>query len=397
MPPNRPLPKRRNPLLAPENSPEHEQLVEKRRLGQTNLTVKDGQVGTSNATLHKNLGMFNYAHLRCPLPENLKGSEIFTPAQHQAYPESYFLMRRSSDGYISATGMFKASFPWAKHAEEIAERDYIKSLPTTSPDEVAGNVWIPETYALELAEEYGIVAWIKALLDDAPVAGAEDPKKSISPPPKFTFVANDRTSLAPRGATPRGRGRPRASSPGKGLTAGARVASPRKSRATKATNAANAASTRDANASLQTALDNAASAAGSEYVSGDMVKVEVESAVEVDGDTETTRTNVRVEMPAGNPELRLPESTEKMIATAKEMVEEAGRLGGEANGSKTGKRKAEVLDVDDEEDEWADRQLQPAKRARLLEQELKKEKVRARALIGVAVTLTIGALMPYVI
>ena len=318
------------------------------------------------------------------------------------------MQRRSSDGYISATGMFKASFPWAKHAEEITERDYIKGLSTTSLDEVAGNVWIPETYgesldtrtssqailtsfaALELAEEYGIAAWIRALLDEAPVAGAEDPKKSISPPPKFTFVANDRTSLPPPGATPRGRGRPRASTPGKGIVSSAKAASPRKSRATKASSAANAASTRDANASLQTALDSAASAADSEYGGGEMVKVEVDSAVEVNGDTEITHTNVKVEMPAGSRDLPLPESTEEMIAKAKEMVQEARRLEGDGNVSKNGKRKASELDVDDEEDEVADGQLQPAKRARLLEQELKKEKVRTRALIGVAVTLTIG-------
>jgi hypothetical protein len=44
--------------------------------------------------------------------------------------------------------MFKASFPWAKHAEEQAEREYIKGLETTAQGEVAGNVWIPETHGM---------------------------------------------------------------------------------------------------------------------------------------------------------------------------------------------------------------------------------------------------------
>lgn len=38
--------------------------------------------------------------------------------------------------------MFKIAFPWALAAEEKAERDYLKSLPSTSQDEVAGNLWI---------------------------------------------------------------------------------------------------------------------------------------------------------------------------------------------------------------------------------------------------------------
>ncbi|EEH22662.2 hypothetical protein PABG_04873 [Paracoccidioides brasiliensis Pb03] len=123
----RPLPKRINPLILPEVSPPYEELLERRRLGKTNLSVKPGQVGTSNATKPENLGMFEYAHLRAPLPKDLKGSEIFSFQPPQTNPEAYFLMRRSKDGYVSATGMFKIAFPWAKQSDEKTERDYLKS------------------------------------------------------------------------------------------------------------------------------------------------------------------------------------------------------------------------------------------------------------------------------
>lgn len=69
--------------------------------------------------------------------------------------------------------------------------------------------------ALDLAEDYGIVAWVEALLaPDDVFKGSEN--KSMTPPPKFIFTANDRMSLPPpssRGSTPaRARGRPRAGS-----------------------------------------------------------------------------------------------------------------------------------------------------------------------------------------
>ena len=231
-----------------------------------------------------------------------------------------------------------------------------------------------------------------------------DEKKNIASPPKFVFKANAGNGIA-HAATPRGRGRPRAGSPVKGGNASKVMPSPRK-RTTKKAREEHALASRQASESLQANLDSAASMVDTESVNGEAsivaenqseaatekrhdekVLVEVDSAVEVNGDTETTHTTVKVEMPFGSPEMPMPEDTEAMISKAKEMVEEARKLEGESSGG--GKRKAEVLD-DDETDEERDAELQPAKRARLLQQEVKVQRVRNRALVGLAATMAIG-------
>ncbi|KAI9732408.1 MAG: hypothetical protein M1834_001616 [Cirrosporium novae-zelandiae] len=490
------LPDKLNPLLQPKNTPQYGLLLERRRLGQTRLTVKPGQVGTSNATKPENLGVFDYAHLRAPLPRDLKGSEIFPVSQN--IPESYFLMRRSSDGYISATGMFKAAFPWAMQAEEEAERDYVKSLPTTSQDEIAGNVWIAPESALKLAQEYGIETWIRALLDPEPISNSAD-KKTISSPPKFSRPSPDSALDLPppsanRGSTPTmaaRRGRPRGSSPMK--------SSPRKPRQTKAMREANLRATQAANEALQSALDNAAaSVADSESVISDFFKEEaepskeqlegkpkekksskrgrkakskviakveeeehseaeatqvppeaiettetiettevteatevvkgqdevedeepekvakvtvaVDSSVDLRTETETETTQVTIEVPDSAPNMPTPEDTKAMIEEAKRMVEEARALEAEkqpenkpevpvvdgepaSETSKGRKRKVEEIskgEEDEVEDVDAELPAQPVKKARVLEERLKRERVRNRALIGVAFTFAVG-------
>ncbi|TVY75911.1 Bouquet formation protein [Lachnellula suecica] len=400
---SRHLPERVNPLMT-EEVPAYHVLVARRRLGQTDLAVKAGQIGTSNSTKPKNLGTFDYAHLRAPLPKGIV-SGIFKPS-----PASYFLMRRSNDGYISATGMFKATFPYAESSEEDDERKYVKSLDTTSTDETAGNVWISPPSALKLAEEYQILPWIQALLDNTPidVNPAKDglPKPISSPPP---FLQPQETLAAP---TP-SRGRPRRSaSPSK-------IASPKKngtastrSRKSKKEGSAEP-SAKLANKNLQQAL-KAANAehektievqeAIAEDVKEDtedvkeepVVRVNVDTEVEVKGDTEITHTHVEVEMPAGSAELPLPEDTEAMIAKAKEMVEAAVK-GQEENGqvtvSKRSKRKAE--EVEDEENEEGAVMVTPAAKKVKVESELRKEKVKTRALIGISATLVVGAAVQY--
>lgn len=71
-----------------------DELLARRRLGKTNLSVKPAQIGTTNATKPENLGVFEYAHLRAPLPKDLEGSEIFPSHTSQQHPGSYFLMVR---------------------------------------------------------------------------------------------------------------------------------------------------------------------------------------------------------------------------------------------------------------------------------------------------------------
>ncbi|RDL30738.1 DNA-binding of Mlu1-box binding protein MBP1 [Venustampulla echinocandica] len=408
--PSRHLPERVNPLMA-EEVPPYETLVTRRRLGQTDLAVKTGQAGVKP----KNLGTFDYAHLRAPLPKGIM-SGIFHPS-----PASYFLMRRSNDGYISATGMFKATFPYAEVAEEDMERKYVKGLEDTSADETAGNVWIPPQSALKLAEEYQILPWIQALLDNTPIEvnpTRDGSPKPISSPPSFFLLPQE--ALAP--PTPsRGRTR-RSASPSK-------IASPRKTvgstRARKSKKEDSVEpSAKAASKNFQQALKAAANedteskkatekekAPEKEKTSEKekpeetaeelanveeepVVRVNVDTEVEVKGDVETTHTHVEVEMPAGSAELPLPEDTEAMIAKAKEMVEAAtkNQNASDAAPPKRSKRKAE--EVEDTEKEEGAEVPAPAKKVKV-DSELKKERVKTRALIGISATLALGAAVQY--
>lgn len=76
-----------------------------------------------------------------------------------------------------------------------------------------------------------------------------------------------------------------------------------------------------------------------------------------------------------------------MIERAKEMVEEARKFDGESSLSGS-KRKADELEEGSEEDQ--DNDQPSSKRAKVLKQDLKVEKVRSRAMLGVAVTMALG-------
>jgi len=162
--------------------------------------------------------------------------------------------------------------------------------------------------------------------------------------------------------------------------------SPRK-RQTKAMKEAAIANANAASETLQSALNDAASIAAEEPAtaeSDEQVKAEVEQSDDVTATTETTHATITIEIPARSAQMPLPSDTEAMIEAAKKMVEEAKAL--EGSPKLTRKRKAKEVEPDDID---AEIPVQPAKKVKVLEEKLKRGKVRTRALVGVAATLTI--------
>lgn len=382
------------------------ELVSRRRLGQTKLTPK--MIGDDVVTdAVPELPHLDYAHLRAPLPKGII-SGIF-----KGSPASYFLMRRSHDGYVSATGMFKATFPYSEAAEEEGERSWLKSQATTSPDETAGNIWVPPEQALILAEEYKIVTWIRALLDPAqiPVSTSAD-GPSISAPPKFD-ISKVSLTLAP--PTPSSifrstRGR-RSVSPTKESKRG--TASPRK-RATKS-------KVKAVDAVVETTdLPNGTPKTKHEEVV--MQTSEFEPAVVLDpreedpkvkigvkesvtknkkgGEVKTTTTELELPLPtAGEPPSA--EEISKMMEAAKDMVQAQHEEQGtpkktpskEVSSAKKSKRKANDISIGKDEkdaDDKPEKEEEPRAKKVKTEVELRRTKVKNRALLGIGATVAVG-------
>ena len=121
------------------------------------------------------------------------------------------------------------------------------------------------------------------------------------------------------------------------------------------------------------------------------VEVETESKPNTRGDEEVETKKVFVHMPTDHPDLELPDDAEGMLAKAREMVAEAEKITGAASSTAKGKRKAsELIDGDVPESPSA-----PVKRARTVDLELRKERIKRRALTGIAASLAIGYVVDY--
>lgn len=412
MAPTRQLPERHNPYLS-EDVPSHNELISRRRLGRTRLAVKTGEPGAGD---DPSATAFDYAHLRAPLPKGIV-SPIW--GSNKSSPSNYFLMRRSQDGYISATGMFKASFPYAKLEEEEAERRYIQSLSTTSHDETAGNVWIPPESALALAEEYKMVPWIRALLDPSevlPNPGAEE----ISHPPKFTSLLQP-TLAPPTPVSTRTTRSRRSASPTKSVVSKRAIASPRKRRiASSQSSVTNEPTPSLADSQTPTLVNGdsqnflpvpTTTVAKVEDADGEIkiesieketavvlepteeepkIKVHVDQDVKVEHGEEVKHTHVEVEVPVFGGKLPSSEDAAKMIAEAKAMVEAATKAVEDETPSSSSGPKRKADDIEDEEKEEGEAAAPQAKKAKT-QAEVRKQTIRKRAYLGLGATLAVGA------
>lgn len=202
-------------------------------------------------------------------------------------------------------------------------------------------------------------------------------KKSKSPTPKKT---GGRKSV--RGA--------RSESPVK-KTPARKIATPRKPRTTR-----RKADADDEAGSVQG--DAPAATNGEAFSTEEKVKIEIENAAHptANGEEEIEQTRVQIEMPAGHPDLEVPDNAQDMLAQAREMVDEANRLNGTGPAATTtgtvrgkGKRKADEIAVDEDEP-LAGTAGPESKKAKTVQLELRKERIKRRALTGIAASLAIG-------
>lgn len=396
------LPSRTNPLMV-ESLPEYAELVARRRLTQTELTQKitggtDSESGTG--------GALDYAHLRAPLPKGIV-SGVF---KMNPSPASYFLMRRSFDGYVSATGMFKATFPYAEAAEEEAERQYIKSLPNTDPEELAGSIWIPPEQALALADEYKIGTWIQALLDPAKItvsSSSSAPSKRITAPPKFELsrAQNSFVPLTPSSIPRSTRGR-RSVSPVK--TTRRTAPQPRK-RTVKAK--AEVVETKVNGEETKTQKDETTLETTSfdpdivlEHKEAQLdFKVGVDDASTAISESDELSLDMAGKPPSADEIAEMMQVAADMVRKDRDAAEKAVQ-DEESDGGKSkpkvkkSKRKAADITKSDEDldnDATVEREEQVrAKRART-EVERQRNRVKQRALVGLSATVAVGALLPW--
>jgi len=256
--------------------------------------------------------------------------------------------------------------------------------------------------------------WIEALLDNQPVSPSERKRNIQAPPPFYKdgvaplpVTASDLAPpplLATANTSARRRST-RSASPAK------RVQSPRKVRLSKAsaiakehplkseplvlnglrskseeeeegTAATTVTTTEETVATTETETTVQEIAAKKEPT----VKVEIDNVHQTNGDVDVEKTRVKVEYPHDEAKFHpIPEHTEDMMdmmAKAKAMVEESRRLEGDLP---TKKRKAEE-DESTGDDSIAAPQV---KRSRVLEEQLKQEKLKTKALIGLSIGLTL--------
>jgi hypothetical protein len=130
----------------------------------------------------------------------------------------------------------------------------------------------------------------------------------------------------------------------------------------------------------------------------DAKESEAEAEIEVrtapaEEEAEATQATLSLDMPIVLPEVPSAKETEEMIAKAKEMVEDAIKIqssedatAGSPSVKLTKKRKPE----DDDDEETAAEASQRAKKAKVLEDKLKRERVRNRALFGVSAAFALA-------